>query len=184
MFFFFVVVGTVVWFQLDTIEDRDERAHTVWWKCKKWAIKLLDRVFDRYHIISLRHFVTLLLESIEFYRYGSPNQVPVNYVVFAKHFLTKWSSDILEVIMRLLNAQRNNIYVSDRVSVGFCSNPHDFYYSFSTSGSSPCAVIHEYCRGSFVLLAHRKTTCSCKSSSSSLFWNINHRIRMLRNLSA
>ncbi|VDP29974.1 unnamed protein product, partial [Heligmosomoides polygyrus] len=79
--------------QLDTIEDRDERAHTVWWKCKKWAIKLLDRVFDRY---------------------GSPNQVPVNYVVFAKHFLTKWSSDILEVIMRLLNAQRNNIYVSDR----------------------------------------------------------------------
>ncbi|PIO74938.1 hypothetical protein TELCIR_03041 [Teladorsagia circumcincta] len=79
--------------QLNSIEDREERAHTVWWKCKKWAIKLLDRIFDRY---------------------GSPNQVPVSYVVFAKHFLTKWSSSALEVIMILLNAQRNNVYVSDR----------------------------------------------------------------------
>lgn len=97
--------------ELDTIEDRDERAHTVWWKCKKWAIKLLDRVFDRY---------------------GSPNQVPVNYVVFAKHFLTKWSSDILEVIMRLLNAQRNNIYVSDRV----------LHHALSFTNT---AVAHSYC---------------------------------------
>ncbi|KAK6033472.1 Importin-beta protein, partial [Ostertagia ostertagi] len=33
--------------ELNSIEDREERAHTVWWKCKKWAIKLLDRIFDR-----------------------------------------------------------------------------------------------------------------------------------------
>ncbi|RCN38554.1 hypothetical protein ANCCAN_15540 [Ancylostoma caninum] len=32
--------------ELDSIEDKDERAHTVWWKCKKWAAKILDRVFD------------------------------------------------------------------------------------------------------------------------------------------
>nr|CDJ83806.1 Importin-beta domain containing protein [Haemonchus contortus] len=80
--------------ELNSIDDREERAQTVWWKCKKWAMKLLDRIFDRY---------------------GSPNQVPTGYADFAKHFLAKWSSPVLEVIMILLNAQRNNVYVSDRV---------------------------------------------------------------------
>ncbi|VDO62480.1 unnamed protein product [Haemonchus placei] len=37
--------------QLNSIDDREERAQTVWWKCKKWAMKLLDRIFDR----GLRH---------------------------------------------------------------------------------------------------------------------------------
>ncbi|KAK5966443.1 hypothetical protein GCK32_005360, partial [Trichostrongylus colubriformis] len=97
--------------ELDTIEDREERAQTVWWKCKKWAIILLDRIFDRY---------------------GSPNQVPVNYNDFAKHFLTKWSRPALEVIMMLLNAQRNNVYVSDRV----------LHHALSFTQT---AVAHSYC---------------------------------------
>ncbi|EPB70269.1 Importin-beta protein [Ancylostoma ceylanicum] len=79
--------------ELDSIEDKDERAHTVWWKCKKWAAKILDRVFDRY---------------------GSPNQVEKQYSEFANHFLTNWSRPALETMLMILNAHRNGIYVSDR----------------------------------------------------------------------
>ncbi|KAK6036994.1 hypothetical protein COOONC_25500 [Cooperia oncophora] len=53
--------------ELDTIEDREERAHTVWWKCKKWAIKLLDRIFDRYsknHRVFIRSWKLFLSINI------------------------------------------------------------------------------------------------------------------------
>ncbi|VDM74494.1 unnamed protein product [Strongylus vulgaris] len=63
---------------LDSIEDRDERAHTVWWKCKKWAAKILERIFDRY---------------------GSPNQVEKQYAAFANHFLSHWARPALETML-------------------------------------------------------------------------------------
>ncbi|KAE9412783.1 hypothetical protein Angca_010131 [Angiostrongylus cantonensis] len=80
--------------ELDSIEDKEERAHTVWWKCKKWAAKLLDRLFQRY---------------------GSPNYVEEHYVSFARQFLTKWVPLALQSSLAILNARRNNVYVSDRV---------------------------------------------------------------------
>ncbi|VDM57181.1 unnamed protein product [Angiostrongylus costaricensis] len=80
--------------KLDSIEDKEERAHTVWWKCKKWAAKLLDRLFQRY---------------------GSPNYVEEHYVSFARQFLTKWVPLALQSSLAILNARRNNVYVSDRV---------------------------------------------------------------------
>ncbi|KAK6033471.1 hypothetical protein OSTOST_00324 [Ostertagia ostertagi] len=52
--------------------------------------------------------------------------------MFAKHFLTKWSSPALEVIMILLNAQRNSVYVSDRV----------LHHALSFTQT---AVAHSYC---------------------------------------
>ncbi|KAJ1357615.1 importin-7 [Parelaphostrongylus tenuis] len=79
--------------ELSTIKDEEERSRTVWWKCKKWAAKLLDRFS---------------------YRYGSPNHVEEQYVDFAKHFLKKWSHPALESSLAILNARRNNIYVSKR----------------------------------------------------------------------
>jgi hypothetical protein len=27
--------------------DNDEKEATVYWKCKKWAMKIIDRVFER-----------------------------------------------------------------------------------------------------------------------------------------
>ncbi|ETN79679.1 Importin-beta protein [Necator americanus] len=80
--------------ELSSLEDKDERAHTVWWKCKKWAAKILDRIFDRY---------------------GSPNQVEKQYAAFANHFLVNWSRPALAAMLMILNAHRNGIFVSDRV---------------------------------------------------------------------
>lgn len=32
--------------------DEDERPETPWWKCKKWATKILHRIFERYVLIA------------------------------------------------------------------------------------------------------------------------------------
>lgn len=31
--------------------DLEERGGLIWWKCKKWALHLLTRLFERYAII-------------------------------------------------------------------------------------------------------------------------------------
>ncbi|KJH42704.1 Importin-beta protein [Dictyocaulus viviparus] len=86
--------STYILYTLDEIEEKEERAHTVWWKCKKWAAKFLDRLFQRY---------------------GSPNCVEDQYVNFARHFMANWASSALQSSLAILNARRNNVYVSDRV---------------------------------------------------------------------
>uniref|UniRef100_A0A1I7X4D7 Eukaryotic elongation factor 2 kinase n=1 Tax=Heterorhabditis bacteriophora TaxID=37862 RepID=A0A1I7X4D7_HETBA len=84
--------------ELESIEDKEERAHMVWWKCKKWAAKILDRVFERY---------------------GAPGQVESGYAEFANHFLQKFSIPCVETMLQILNDQRQGIYVSDRVQYSY-----------------------------------------------------------------
>lgn len=50
--------------------DEDERPDLVWWKCKKWAMHLLHRIFDRY---------------------GSPGNVANDYKEFANYYLKTYS---------------------------------------------------------------------------------------------
>lgn len=80
--------------EIDAIEDEDERAHMVWWKCKKWAAKILDRVFERY---------------------GAPGQVESDYAEFANHFLNNFSIPCVEVMTQILNEHAHHKYVSQRV---------------------------------------------------------------------
>lgn len=28
--------------------ELEERGKTVWWKCKKWALKIIDRIYERF----------------------------------------------------------------------------------------------------------------------------------------
>lgn len=80
--------------ELDSVEDLDERAQMVWWKCKKWACKILERVFDRY---------------------GAPGQVESSYAEFAQHFLQKFAVPCVEAFLNILEAKRQGAFVSDRV---------------------------------------------------------------------
>ena len=45
--------------------DEDDRPSLEWWKCKKWALHILER------------FV---------YRYGNPVNVEKEYTAFARHY--------------------------------------------------------------------------------------------------
>ncbi|XP_032527964.1 importin-7 [Danaus plexippus] len=74
--------------------DEDERMELPWWKCKKWAVHTLYRLFERY---------------------GSPVNVRDEYVQFAEWYLTTFTGGILEVLLRVLDQYRNKIYVSPRV---------------------------------------------------------------------
>jgi hypothetical protein len=57
--------------------DEDERPELSWWKCRKWAMHILVRVFERY---------------------GSPGNVNKEYKEFADWFLKTFSAGILEVM--------------------------------------------------------------------------------------
>ncbi|KAJ8666896.1 hypothetical protein QAD02_008558 [Eretmocerus hayati] len=74
--------------------DDDERAELPWWKCKKWALHILQRIFERY---------------------GSPGSVTKEYQEFAEWYLQTFSGGILEVLLKILDQYRRKIYVSPRV---------------------------------------------------------------------
>ncbi|XP_050360804.1 importin-7 [Nymphalis io] len=74
--------------------DDDERMELPWWKCKKWAVHTLYRLFERY---------------------GSPVNARDEYAQFAEWYLTTFTGGILEVLLRVLDQYRNKLYVSPRV---------------------------------------------------------------------
>lgn len=75
--------------------DNDERLELPWWKAKKWALHICVRTFERY---------------------GSPtNCVNKEYKEFAKWYLPTFTGDIIKSLLKVLDAYRNNIYVSPRV---------------------------------------------------------------------
>ncbi|KAH0535773.1 importin-7 [Cotesia glomerata] len=74
--------------------DDDERADLPWWKCKKWALHILHRVFERY---------------------GSPGNITKEYKEFSEWYLRTFSAGILEVLLKILDQYRRRIYVSPRV---------------------------------------------------------------------
>lgn len=74
--------------------DREERQELSWWKVKKWSIRILNRIFDRY---------------------GTPSNAGKEYAEFANFFLKGYSTTILTSILKILEQYRNGQYVSPRV---------------------------------------------------------------------
>nr|CAI5832904.1 unnamed protein product [Callosobruchus analis] len=74
--------------------DEDERPDLPWWKCKKWALHILYRMFERY---------------------GSPGHVTKEYSEFAEWYLQTFSQGILEVLLRVLDGYRGGHWVPPRV---------------------------------------------------------------------
>jgi len=74
--------------------DEEERSELPWWKCKKWALHILHRMFERY---------------------GSPGNVTKDYRDFAEWYLKTFSGGILEVLLKILDQYRRKQYISPRV---------------------------------------------------------------------
>ncbi|XP_046689016.1 importin-7-like [Homalodisca vitripennis] len=74
--------------------DEEEWVDLPWWKCKKWALHILHRMFERY---------------------GSPGNVTKDYKDFAEWYLKTFSGGILEVLLKILDQYRRKTYVSPRV---------------------------------------------------------------------
>ncbi len=74
--------------------DRDERQDLSWWKVKKWSIRILNRIFDRY---------------------GTPANAGKEYAEFAQYFLKGYATTICTSVLKMLEQYRNGLYVSPRV---------------------------------------------------------------------
>ncbi|KAG7455918.1 hypothetical protein MATL_G00246220 [Megalops atlanticus] len=79
----------------ETLEvDEDDRPELVWWKCKKWALHILTRLFERY---------------------GSPGNVTKEYFEFADFFLKTFAVGIQQVLLKVVDQHRQKAYVTPHV---------------------------------------------------------------------
>ncbi|XP_056653331.1 importin-8 isoform X1 [Monodelphis domestica] len=74
--------------------DEDDRPELVWWKCKKWALHIVARLFERY---------------------GSPGNVTKEYFEFSEFFLKTYAVGIQQVLLKIINQYRQKEYVAPRV---------------------------------------------------------------------
>ncbi|XP_055963797.1 importin-8 [Sorex fumeus] len=74
--------------------DEDDRPELVWWKCKKWALHIVARLFERY---------------------GSPGNVTKEYFEFSEFFLKTYAVGIQQVLLKILEQYRRKEYVTPRV---------------------------------------------------------------------
>ncbi|XP_020033722.1 importin-8 isoform X1 [Castor canadensis] len=74
--------------------DEDDRPELVWWKCKKWALLIVARLFERY---------------------GSPGNVTKEYFEFSEFFLKTYAVGIQQVLLKILDQYRQKEYVAPHV---------------------------------------------------------------------
>uniref|UniRef100_A0A8B9HTG0 Importin 7 n=1 Tax=Astyanax mexicanus TaxID=7994 RepID=A0A8B9HTG0_ASTMX len=74
--------------------DEDERPELPWWKCKKWALHILARLFERY---------------------GSPGNTTKEYTEFAELFLKGYAVAAQQVLLKVLYQYKEMQYVAPRV---------------------------------------------------------------------
>ncbi|XP_008399430.1 importin-8 isoform X2 [Poecilia reticulata] len=79
----------------ETLEvDEDDRPELAWWKCKKWTLRIITRLFERY---------------------GSPGNVTKEYQEFADFFLKTYAVGIQQVLLKVVDQHRQGQYVTARV---------------------------------------------------------------------
>ncbi|KAK7913326.1 hypothetical protein WMY93_013537 [Mugilogobius chulae] len=79
----------------ETMEvHEDERPELPWWKCKKWALHILARLFERY---------------------GSPGNTTKEYTKFADSFLKDYAVPAQQVLLKVLYQFKTSQYVAPRV---------------------------------------------------------------------
>ncbi|TKR80209.1 hypothetical protein L596_014319 [Steinernema carpocapsae] len=79
--------------EVDQLDDA-EKTETVWWKRKKWALKILNKIFDKY---------------------GSPGQVEPMYAQFAETYLEHHAIPTVHTVLTLLHEKTTGKFVSEQV---------------------------------------------------------------------
>lgn len=75
-------------------DEKDELEKNEWWKTKKWAMRILYRMFERY---------------------GSPGGVTKDYKDFAQYYLNTYSQGALDVVFKIMDAYRKGNFVAEKV---------------------------------------------------------------------
>lgn len=72
----------------------NENEEENWWKCKKWALHILSRIFERF---------------------GSPGSVSKEYTEFANFYIKTFSTGVVGLLLKILEQQGSKQYVDSRV---------------------------------------------------------------------
>ncbi|XP_069037868.1 importin-7 isoform X3 [Lepisosteus oculatus] len=102
--------------------DEDDRPELPWWKCKKWALHILARLFERY---------------------GSPGNISKEYTEFAELFLKGYAVSAQQVLLK------KKIY---KDQMEFMLQNHVFPLFSSELGymrARACWVLHYFCEVKF-----------------------------------
>ncbi|CAF0864105.1 unnamed protein product [Rotaria sp. Silwood1] len=83
--------------RLDAL-DEDDRAEHPWWKCKKWALHILIRTFERHGAPA-----------------NLPKGQPPDRIEFANFYLKGFSGKVIGLVFGILETYRQKMYVSPRV---------------------------------------------------------------------
>jgi hypothetical protein len=75
-------------------DDVEELEKNEWWKCKKWGMRILFRVFERY---------------------GTPGSVMKEYKPFAEYFLKSYSEGALQIVFKTMESFRRGDFVAEKV---------------------------------------------------------------------
>jgi hypothetical protein len=74
--------------------DEDVRSKLPWWKCKRYAMQIVSRIFERY---------------------GTPGTVTKEYRKFADYYVKNFSVPVMQRILQLLEHHRCGQWLSPRV---------------------------------------------------------------------
>ncbi|XP_062513160.1 importin-7-like [Corticium candelabrum] len=74
--------------------DEDIRGKLPWWKCKRYALQIVCRIFERY---------------------GMPGNVTKEYHKFADYYVKNFSVPVMQTMLRLLDKYRSGHWLSSRV---------------------------------------------------------------------
>lgn len=89
---------------------------TVYWKCKKWSMKIITRVFERFFSLKNEENLFCFLKFCKLFRYGSKGQVEEVYVSFAEYYSKEFLVLVVNCIMKnVLELYVQKKFVSNRV---------------------------------------------------------------------
>ncbi|XP_031553148.1 importin-7-like [Actinia tenebrosa] len=74
--------------------DEDERPRLAWWKAKKWALHILQRIFERY---------------------ATPGSVSKEYSAFADYYCKNFAVSTTQIMLKVLDQYRHKVYIAPRV---------------------------------------------------------------------
>lgn len=92
--------------------DEEIRVVLPWWKCKKWALHVLYRLFERSEVFP---FFFVQVFTFAYFRYGSPGNVTKEFREFAEWHLNTFVIGILQSLLKVLDQYQRKVYVSPRV---------------------------------------------------------------------
>uniref|UniRef100_A0A183BZY4 Importin N-terminal domain-containing protein n=1 Tax=Globodera pallida TaxID=36090 RepID=A0A183BZY4_GLOPA len=127
---FLAIITREVPSECDALPE-DERAKTVWWKCKKWALKIIQRVFERY---------------------GNEGNVDEPYNEFAAHYSTKLVLPVFNSLMTLDRSTQSRGVLDRFMNGRFVSEEATYFTLYYLSDAVSQDLVWRVLEPNFMLL--------------------------------